>query len=782
MNTAIFSFVNAILLRPLPVPDSDRLVSIFHRNIHVPGSLTTTSYPNYEYYRDHNDVFSGLMAFARLPMSLHINDQAERVTGELVSTNYFSVLQVNAAVGRLFQGDELRVPETSPVIVLSYEFWQRRFNADPEIVGKTVRLHADSFTVVGVAQLGFRGTVLDWYGPPQVWVPIRMYREAARGFASAFNPLQARDAPFLRVVGRLKPGVPLSQAQASMGTLRSLLRQDYPETDPDSVITLISTNQDRFWPTYRKGVLSYLGLLMVVVGLVLLMACFNLANLLLAQASKRQKEIAVRLALGAGHGRLMRQLLTESLLLAIIGGVAGLVVAKWTVQFLSGFEKPFGISLAVDASLDSRVLGFALLISLATGVLFGLLPARQATRIELTTALKPELSHWRSLRFGARNILIVLQMVVCLVLLIGTGLFLQTLRNAQAVTVSREPEKVLIAPIELATEGYSDSRARLFYPQLLDRARSLVGVRSAGVCWIVPLSGLEASTQVRASDAADPLKTPVRVNRNVISSGYFRTLEVPIIRGRDFNDHDNETARAVTIVNQEMARRFWPGEDPVGKELELADPRSTLEIVGMVENEKIRNVREGDLPCFYIPLYQYARREMSLLLRVTGDSRQIVGVLRRELQLLDKDLPFTNIKTMRTQLDIALSQERMTLALFSALGLLALTLASIGIFGITSFSVTQRTREIGIRMALGAQPGQVLRMVLRQGVTLIACGCLIGLIAAFVFTRLIASMLFGVSASDLMSYIFASLILAGVSFLPARRATKVARMEASRYE
>jgi len=302
----------------------------------------------------------------------------------------------------------------------------------------------------------------------------------------------------------------------------------------------------------------------------------------------------------------------------------------------------------------------------------------------------------------------------------------------------------------------------------------------------VPLSGLEASTQVRAPDAADPLKTPVRVNRNVISPGYFRTLEVLIIRGRDFNDHDNETARAVTIVNQEMARRFWPGEDPVGKELELADPRSTLEIVGMVENEKIRNVREGDLPCFYIPLYQYARREMSLLLRVTGDSRQIVGVLRRELQLLDKDLPFTNIKTMRTQLDIALSQERMTLALFSALGLLALTLASIGIFGIISFSVTQRTREIGIRMALGAQPGQVLRMVLRQGVTLIACGCLIGLIAAFVFTRLIASMLFGVSANDLMSYIFASLILAGVSFLacylPARRATKVAPMEALRYE
>jgi len=544
VNIAIFSFVNAIVLRPLPVPNSDRLVSLLHSNVRVPGSLTTTSYPNYEYYRDHNEVFSGLMAFARMPMSLHINDQAERVTGELVSANYFSVLQASVALGRMFQPEEGRGPEATPVIVLSYEFWQRRFNADPEIVGKTIRLHADAFTIVGVAQPEFRGTVLDWYGPPQVWVPIVMYREAARGFASTFNPLQARDAPFLRVVGRLKPGVLLFQAQASMGTLRSLLRQDYPETDPDSVITLISTNQDRFWPTYRKGVLGYLGLLMVVVGMVLLMACFNLANLQLAHASRRQKEIAVRLALGAGHGRVMRQLLTESLLLAITGGVAGLVVAKWTVLFLSGFEKPFGISLAVDASLDSRVLGFALLISLATGALVGLLPARQATRIELITALKPEVSQWHGLRFGARNILIVLQVAVCLVLLIGTGLFLRTLRKAQAVSVSREPEKVLIAPFELATEGYSDSRARLFYPQLLDRVRSLVGVRSAGVCWIVPLSGLETSAQVRPPDAADRLlKTPVRVNRNVISPGYFRTLEIPIIRGRDFNNHDDETAR-----------------------------------------------------------------------------------------------------------------------------------------------------------------------------------------------------------------------------------------------
>jgi predicted permease len=346
---------------------------------------------------------------------------------------------------------------------------------------------------------------------------------------------------------------------------------------------------------------------------------------------------------------------------------------------------------------------------------------------------------------------------------------------------------VLIAPIALATEGYSDSRARLFYPQLLDRVRSLVGVQSAGVCWIVPLSGLESSTEVRVPDGADRfLKIAVRVNRNVISPGYFKTLEIPIIGGRDFNDHDNETARAVTIVNQEMARRFWPGADPVGKELELADPRSTLEIVGMVKDGKIKNVREGQLPCFYVPLYQHARREMSLLLRVADDSRQIVDVLRREIQVLDKDLPFTNMKAMKTHLDIALSQERMTLALFSGLGLLALTLASIGIFGIIAFSVTQRTREIGIRMALGAQPGQILRMILKQGVTLIACGLLIGLTAAFILTRLIESMLFEVSPTDLMSYVAALLILVGVSllacYIPARRATQVDPMVALRYE
>lgn len=787
VNTSIFSLVNAALLRPLPVDEPGRLASIYHRSAQGAGAFSSSAYPAYEYYRDHNPVFSGLMAYVRAPMNLRIGEETERVPAEIVTGNYFSVLGVMPVLGRVFLPEEDRTLGTHPVVVVSHGLWQRRYGGDPGLVGRTITLNGHGFTVVGIAPRNFRGVVLDWGDRPEIWAPMMMYREAAPAF-EGIDPLRRWSMHWLLVTGRLKPGVSLAQAQAAMATVSAQMAQAHPERsqgwdkERGWAAVVLPAHQARFWPTRRDSIVNYLGVLMAVVGLVLLIACFNVANLLLARASKRQREVAVRLALGAGRGRLLRQLLTESVLLSLAGGAAGLLVAVWTSEFLSSFYRPFKIQLALDTSLDGRVLGFAFLVSVVTGVLFGLAPVRQASRLDLVAALKSETSMLvaGSRRFGLRSALMIAQVSLCLVLLIGAGLFLKTLRNAQAEDVTVDAGQVLVFNVDPATRGYTESRGRQFYAELLARVRALPGVRSAGLVNIVPLGGLRGGTDVTVGHET------VQVNLNWVSPGYFETIGIPLLRGRDFTERDNPGAPQVAVVNEQMARRFWPGQEVIGKQFQLTRPPALVEIIGVVKDGKMRSYRDEARPGFYVPVYQHYAKQMSLEVRTAGDPVRMLAALRRELRALDKDLPLGEFQTLRTHLDRALSQERMTVALLGALGLLALVLAGIGLYGVMAFSVAQRTREIGIRVALGAQSSQVLGMVLRHGTVLTLVGLGIGLAGAAILTRFAASLLYGVSPTDPVTFAAIALLLLAVAlaacYLPARRAAKVDPMIALRYE
>jgi len=775
VNTAIFTLVRAVLLPPLPVPDAGRLVAIYHRYTRGREYLSSTSYPDYEYYRDHNRVLSGLMAFARIPMDVRIGEQAEQISGELVTPNYFSVLRLQAPIGRTFLAGD------STVAVIGGRLWRTRFNGDPHVIGRTIRIGRHPFTIVGVAPEAFRGVVLDWGDPPDLWVPIAAFREAVPILPAGM--LQFRGDDWLLVTGRLEPGVSLGQAQAALKGLAGQLAQAYPKTSENWTAAVLPLSRARFWPEYRESIAAFLGLLAAVTGVVLLIACFNVANLLLTRGMKRQREIAVRLALGAGGRRLVRQLTTESVLLSLVGGAAGIAVGAWTLALIRSYPRPFKIPLAVDTHLDLPALAFALLLALVTGVLFGLVPARRATRPDLVASLKADAAGQGLRGFALRNALVVAQVALSLVLLIGAGLFVRTLRKAQTSDPVFRTGRAVLVDLDLAVAGYKDSRGKQFYAQALERIRSLPAVESPALVWIPPLGNMRGGTDVLPPGASRPLQ----VNWNIVTPGYFRTLGLPLDRGRDFDARDTEDAPPVAIVDEVMARRFWPGEDPVGKLLRRADPQSpALQVIGVVTDGHMQTFREAVRPCFYRPLAQSYVPEMTLIARTPGGPQPAIAEIRRELRTLDKDLPVTDVETMHAHLDRALSQERLTASLLSGLGLLALALAVIGIYGVMSFSVAQRTREIGIRMALGAEAPVVLAMVLRNAAVLVGAGLATGWAAAVIVTRYAASLLYGVSPTDPWTFAAVTVVLsaaAGVAcYLPARRAARVDPMVALRYE
>jgi predicted permease len=793
VNVAVFSFLNGLFLRPLAgVPESDRLVSIYPRSRNS-GAFSSSSYPEFEYYRDHNHTLSGVLAYLRFPMTLRAGRQAERIHGELVSANYFTVLGLKPAAGRTFTAEEANAPGAGAVMVLSHGYWERRFGADPGVVGRMVRVGNGSFTIIGVAARGYEGVVLDWYGPPALWIPVTMYKEAVPPLAEV-DALRSWGMQSYPVVARLRPGVSLRTAAADLAVLstrvarlrREAMGRDLAEY-ADTIPVLLPSSQTRFWPGFRENVLGLLALLGVVAGLVLLLAYINVTNLVIARAARRQREVAIRLSLGAGRLRLVRQWLTENLVLAGVGGAAALLVAGWTARFLGGFHQVFRAPIRVETPLDGRVLAFALLLVAVSAAVLALFPARASSRLDLNAMLKTETGTPGAGRLRVQHILIAGQVALSVVLLVGAGLFLQTLGNAYAADPSVRPEEVLLTDLDVASAGYDERRGGALYAQLLDRIRTLPGVRGAALVFVVPLGGRRGGTNVETGPGETGRRQRVQVGFNVVTPGYFPTIGIPVVRGRDFSETDRAGAAPVAVINEEMARRLFPGRDPIGEQFRLEwPPASFVEVVGIVRDGRFRSYRSEMEPTVYVPLAQRFMRNMNLEVRGTGGVAHLLPAVRRELAALDPNFPLAGAQTLKTHFDNALSQERLTASLFSVLGLLALALAAVGIYGMLSYAAAQRTREIGVRMALGAASGRVRLAVLGQLLRLVTAGLAVGIAAAYPLARLIRSRLFGVEPGDPAVYaataavLLAAGLLAG--YLPAKRASRVDPVVALRYE
>ena len=787
-NTTIFTLVNTVLLQPLPVAEPSQLMSVYGTDEKNRGNrldYAPISYPNYIDYRDQSgDVFSGLVIFGGAAMSLSGTGEPEQINGLIVSGNYFDVLGVKAARGRTFLPEEDRTPGTNPVIVVSHGLWQRRLGADPQIVGKTLSLNNQSFTVIGVAPENFRGTFA--IGAADFWVPMAMHDQVLTGiFAKWFNE---RRALLFNVIGRLKPGVTKEQAQAALQTIGRRLEQEYPKENEKRNVMLVPLAQSTINPNQRDLFVRAGGLLTTVVGLVLLIACANIANLLLARATARRKEIAIRAALGAGRMRIIRQLLTESILLAVLGGVLGLFLAYWGLDLLWAFRPPFFNQNALSLDLDVRVLAFTMIVSLLAGIIFGLAPALQSTRSDLVSELKDKSNQPNKTgrRFNLRNLLVVTQVALSLVALIGAGLFLRSLRNAQQLNPGFETEKLMVMSFDLGAQGYNEARGKEFDRQVLARVGTLPGVRSVALASNAPLNvGFLRSVFIEGQEPA-PGGRGILTLVSTVGTKYFETLGIPVLRGRDFAETDQENSPKVVVINEAMARRFWPNDDAVGKRFKFFGDDFLSEVVGVVRNSDSTSLGEDPRPLAYLPLSQNYAPALTLHVRTEGDPTSVVATVRKEVQALDPNLPLLAVSTIGEVLDQVLWAPRMGAALLAIFGLLALILAAVGIYGVLGYSVSQRTHEIGLRMALGAQRSDVLKMVIGHGMILTLIGVATGLAAAFLLTRFMTSMLYGVTATDPWTYIGVSLVLAAAAllatFIPARRATKVDPMIALRHE
>ncbi|MGI9107940.1 MAG: ABC transporter permease [Pyrinomonadaceae bacterium] len=781
-NTTIFSLVNAVLLRPLPVAAPERLVNVHAVNPDG-SSFHSFSYPDYVDYRDQSNVFTGLAAYTINTYSLNTGGQSERIFGLVASENFFAVLGVRPGIGRFFTPEENRSMNGEPVAVLSHGYWQRRFSGDASVIGKTLVLNGHLYHVIGIAPPKFTGPRVAF--APDIYVPVWTQEVAIERGAQW---LRNRDGGSLEIVGRLKAGATVEQAQAALSTVAGRLTEQYPDSHKGKGVEVRRTNTGL--GQMENAVIGFMSVLMAVVGLVLLIACANVASMSLARAAMRRKEIAIRLALGARRGRIIRQLLTESVILFLLGGTAGLLLAAWLNDLLLNFKPPVSFTLELDLGIDARVLCFTLLVSLVTGVLFGLMPAVQASRPDVLPALKDESasgSYRRSRLLGA---FVVGQVAVSLVLLVTTGLFLRSLQNARVLDPGFNPENVFNASFDLSIQGYQEERGRNFYGQLRERVMALPGVEAAGFARQVPLGGNRMETGINVAGLEPPAGRPAfSTDFNVVSPGYFPTLGINLLRGRGFDDADREGAPRVAVINETMARRYWPNEDAVGKRFQMGtrDAGEPLEIVGVVKDGKYLTLGEDPLPFFYLPFAQSYDAQMTLHMRTAPDqAANVLAGLRREVAAMDAGVPLLDVMPLTEAIGVSLLPLKLAATVAGMFGAVGLLLAAIGLFGVVSFSVARRTREIGIRMALGAQRTDVLKLVVGQGMRLAGLGLGLGLLLSIALTRLLSSLLYGIGATDAVTFIGVAALLAVVallaSYLPARRATKVDPMIALRYE
>ena len=777
-NSAIFSLVNTALLRPLPIANPDELVLLEH--VITGRTFSLFSYPNYRDIRDRNDVFSDLLAYRFAPLSLSHEGINERLWGYVVTGNYFETLGIKAARGRLLTPEDDRSPGGHPVAVLSYSAWQKRFGGAEDIVGRQILVNGQGYTVVGVAPEGFDGTEIIAYG--EVFFPMAMQGEVEVGD----RWLERRGREELFVQGRLKPSVSRSQAQSSLQVIASQLAREFPDLNEGKTISV--TKAGLMGGMGRGIAIGVSAGVLFVVALVLLLACVNLANLLLARASDRRQEIAVRLALGASRFQIIRQLLTESVLLAIAGGGLGLLLAFWLVRWAATWRAPIDIPMRIDLHIDYRVLIFTFVVSIGTGILFGLLPALQSTRPNIVSGLKDDLTMIGHRRSIFKSALIVFQVALSLLLLIGGGLMLRGLLRAETMELGFNPDNLIKMSFDLRLQGYDDGSGAEFQKALLERVRSMPGVQAAGLASMVPVD-IHFGTQrvfIEGAGITRPADAP-RAFSNRISGGYFDAMGTRILRGRDFSERDTEESIKVAIINETFARRYWPGQDAIGKRFSFSRPDAPLlQVIGITQNGKYAGVNEDARSIAYRPISQGYTGTVSMMVRAPYDSHKLISDVRRVISQADPHLPISTAKTMSEHMGFALLPARVGAILFGSFGVLALALAAIGLYGVMSFSVSRRTREIGIRMALGAHAADVLRMVLRQGMTLTIMGVGIGLVLAFASTRLMRTLLYGISATDPLTFaaIVSLLIVVALvaCFLPARKAAKTSPLVALQCE
>ena len=778
-NTAIFSVVNGVLLRPLPYYEPERLVMVWSEQTIPQAQLGVTDYSvtNADFldWRSQNQVFEQVAAMFGHRGNLMGGGEPESVAALYVSDSLFPLLNARLAVGRAFLPEEDRAG-AERVLVLSHGLWLRRYGADPKIIGQKITLDNKAYTVIGV-------TAPDFQFPHRGELPskFKIATKVDLYLPLAFTPAERNDRldDHLAVIARLKPGVSVEQASVEMSAIARRLAEQYPQTNTDKGVRLVPLQQQAVGKA-RTALLVLLG----AVGFVLLIACANVANLLLARAATRQKELAIRAALGASRWRVVRQLLSESMLLAISGGAAGLWLAWWGVKLLLAIA-PDNLPRAQDIRLDTRVAGFTLVASLLTGIVFGLLPALQAAKINFGDALKEGGRDAAGLlRRRLRGFLVVGEVALALVLLIGAGLLIRSFTRLTEVDPGFDPRGILMMDIWPQPPKYTTSQANAFHQRTLERVRALPGVEAAALVHPAPLSGDQRSAGFGIEGLPSPTEEPFNAGLRIISPDFFKTFRIPLVNGRLLAESDDAKAPPVAVVNESLTRLYFANENPLGKRIIISGvTRAIVGVVGDVKHSALDEEAKAEL---YLPMAQSTRRQMSLAVRASGDPLQMVAAVRGQIRAEDKEMPIFNLQTMERLMDKSVAPRRFNMLLLGVFALVGLALAAVGLYGVISYTVTQRTREIGIRLALGAQRADVRRLVVGEGMKLTLIGALLGLGGALALTRLMKTLLFGVSSTDPLTFIVIAALLLGVALLacwiPARRATKVDPMIALRYE
>ena len=766
-NTAIFSLVNAVVIRPLPFPDPDRLVWVYG-NIRNGGSRASVSPPDFLDYRSQNKTFEQFAASGTQPLSVNLtgSGEPERLFASAVTGNYFDTFGISPAIGRTFTIDNEK-PGSDQVTVLSHAFWQKRFGGDTDIVGKTITLDSKSYQVLGVMPAG-----VSFPQSAELWIPMSFDGDP---------DMKVRKAHFLRPIGRLKPGVTLTQAQADTDMIAGRLEQQFPESNTGWNLRLLSLREQLV-----GGTRTMLFVLFGAVGFVLLIACANVANLLLVRAAARQKEIALRTALGASRLRIIRQMLTESLLLSILGGALGALLAVWGVQLLVTLSAD-SLPPTVNVTIDPNVLAFTFVISILTGLLFGLAPAFRTAKVNLIDSLKDGARGAEgTLRNRTRSLLVVFESAIAVVLLIGAGLLVRSLIALQRVDPGFDSNNVLTLRIDLPRQKYAgEGKPAKFFEELETRISSIPGVQTVGLITELPMSG-----QLNDLPFTVEGRPPVTVDQafdadfRLVNQHYFNALHIPLLRGRNFTEQEVREGKPVTLVSQQLVDTVFPNEDPMGKRLISAIGGTAFEIIGVVGDIRHRSLQRPPFAAMYFPTLNSNR--MNLVVRTQNDPLSIVGAVRQQVQALDRDQPISAVKRMSDWVDSSVSSQRYSTTLLAAFAVLAMILAATGIYGVMSYTAAQRTHEIGVRMALGARRFDVLKLVVRQGMLLTLVGVILGLTGAFALTRVMQSLLFGVTAKDPFTFAVVAALLSAVAFIaclvPALRATRVDPLIALRYE